>query len=60
MLAWDTGTTPESYKSYKNRKFTKHEDLIRNQLRQITDCSLKLEDKEKLKKKIIELIQGNL
>jgi len=50
----------ESYKSYKNRSFTKHVDKIRNQLRQIKDCSLKGEDKRKLISLINEEVSTTL
>lgn len=49
---------PISYKEYKNRAVTKHQEKVKNQLRQISDCSLKPEDKERLKKSMIEMIQA--
>lgn len=52
--------TPEPYKAYKNRNFTKHHDKIKEALRQIRDLSLKPEDKVKLKKEMMELIQASL
>jgi hypothetical protein len=50
----------ESYKSYKNKVFTKHTEKVTNQLRQIKDCSLHPDDKVKLKKRLIELINESL
>jgi hypothetical protein len=54
----DSFTPVYSYKDYKNRTITKHLDKVKNQLRQIKDCSLKAEDKERLKKEMIKLIEG--
>lgn len=50
----------ESYKSYKNRSFTKHVDKIRNQLRQIKECSLKDDDKKNLVRLIEKEIKESL
>ena len=44
------------YKDYKNRTVAKHIDKIKNQLRQIKDCSLKQDDKVALKKVMSDLI----
>lgn len=46
----------QSYKQYRNAKFTKHHDMLKNQLRQINDYSLKPEDKIKLIKELYELL----
>jgi hypothetical protein len=51
---------PQSYKSYKNQKFTKHTDLLKNSLRQIRDCSLKQEDKAKLLVVLAEVLANEL
>jgi hypothetical protein len=60
MLSCGVDYIPEKYKDYRNRTVTKHLDKIRDALRQISDCSLKPEDKENLKKKMIEQIQTSL
>lgn len=54
-MPWGSETVP-SYSSYKNDKFTRHLDKLKKQLRQIDDCSLKDDDKKKLKAKLIELL----
>jgi hypothetical protein len=46
----------EKYKDYRNRTVKKHLDKIKNQLRQIKDCSLKAEDKNKLIQQLSEII----
>ena len=51
---------PDSYKEYKNRTTTKNLEKLKNQLSGIKQNSLKPEDKEKLKAKMIELIQESL
>lgn len=56
MLCYGSEFVPEKYKDYRNRTLTKHEDILKNQLRRISECSLKPEDKIALKKKMIELI----
>jgi hypothetical protein len=56
MMIIDSTTKIESYKSYKNRAFSKHIDKIKNQIRQIKDCSLKPEDKSKLKAELIKIL----
>jgi hypothetical protein len=48
---------PPTYKEYKNSKFEKHIFKIKSQIIQIDSCSLKKNDKEKLKQKLIELIK---
>lgn len=60
MLCTGFGYQVENYKDYKNRAVTKHLDKMKNQLRQIKDCSLKGDDKTALKKKLLELIQEQL
>jgi hypothetical protein len=45
-----------SYRDYRNRTLTKHLDKIKNQLRQIKDCSLNPEDKKKLVEKLRAII----
>ena len=57
MICTSSDYKVENYKDYRNRVMTKHIDKIKNQLRQIKDCSLKPEDKEKLKKQLIEIIK---
>lgn len=47
---------PENYTDYRNRTVTKHLDKMKNQLMQIGMCSLKGDDKVKLKKQLIELL----
>lgn len=50
----------EKYKDYKNRTFNKHLDKIKNQIQQIKSCSLKGEDKIKLKEQILQLLLNQL
>ncbi len=45
-----------SYKEYRNSKFTKHTDKIKNQMIQIKSCSLKQEDKKKLMQQLEQII----
>lgn len=54
------GEKPASYKQYKNQKFTKHTDLLKNSLRQIKDCSLKTEDKAALVVLLSEILVTEL
>ncbi len=56
MLSIGSEYEVENYKDYRNRTMTKHTDKIKNQLRQINDCSLTGDDKRGLKKQIMELI----
>ena len=49
---------PEKYPDYRNRVFDKHHNKLKNQLLQIKQCSLKPEDKEKLKKRLAELLNS--
>lgn len=42
----------QSYTGYKNDKFMRHLDKLKNQIRQIKDCSLHKSDKEKLLKEL--------
>lgn len=56
MLAMGSGYVPEKYKDYKNRKFTHHQDKLKNQIRQINECSLKIEDKIHLKKILLQML----
>lgn len=53
-------TPPQPYKGYKNQKFTKHTDLLKNQLRQIKDCSLKQEDKARLLVQLADILTNEL
>lgn len=57
MLSCGENYKPEPYKAYKNRVIMKHLEKIKNQIRQIDQCSLKPEDKTKLKKQLSELIK---
>ncbi len=59
MLSIGSEYTVEPYKSYKNRTVTKHLDKIKNQLRQINDCSLKADDKAKLKEQLLAIIKND-
>ncbi len=59
MMIIDGGYNVESYKVYKNRVVTKHLDKIKNQLRQIKNCSLRADDRDKLKKQLIKEIEGS-
>lgn len=47
---------PQSYKSYKNEKFTKFNDRGRNLRNAIQETSLKPEDKRKLANDIIKIL----
>lgn len=49
MLCYGSGDTIEKYKDYRNRTMQKHMDKINKQLWAIKECSLKAEDKEKLR-----------
>lgn len=60
MLIGDHNEPTKSYKEYKNAKFTKHTDILKNSLRQIKDCSLKVEDKAKLVVKLSEILVTEL
>ncbi len=57
MLCYGSEYKVEKYPDYKNRTVTKHLDKMKNQLRQIKDCSLKGEDKIKLRQQLLELIK---
>lgn len=46
----------EGYTGYRNRTMTRHLEKMKNTLMQIRQCSLKEEDKVKLRKQLIELI----
>jgi hypothetical protein len=48
----------EPYSAYRNRTVNKHLDKIKNQLRQIKDCSLKADDKRKLLNQLAALIEA--
>jgi hypothetical protein len=56
MLAFTYGEKTQSYSSYKNDKFARHLDKLKNQVRQIKDCSLNLADKIKLLKRLSDEI----
>ncbi len=60
MLCGGNMDAPVSYKHYKNQKITKHSDLLKNSLRQIRDCSLKVEDKAKLIVLLSEILVNEL
>lgn len=49
---------PEKYKDYRNRTKGKHIDKLNHQLWQIKDCSLKIEDKQQLKKELLSAIES--
>jgi len=49
-------TPLSSYKDYKNRTTQKHIDKTYKQLWAIKECSLKPEDKEKARQKILQTI----
>lgn len=42
----------QPYAGYKNDKFARHLDKLKNQIRQIKDCSLYESDKERLLKEL--------
>lgn len=48
----------EKYKDYKGRTMGKHIDKIDSQLWAIKSCSLKKEDKEKLRQQLLEKVQS--
>jgi len=56
MLCVGEDYIPEKYSDYKNRVFSKHLDKIKNQMRQIRECSLKGDDKAKLKKELLKIL----
>lgn len=56
MLCTGDDFQVEKYSVYRNRTLNKHLDKIKNQMRQIKDCSLKPEDKKKLHEKLIQII----
>lgn len=59
MLAFAySDTPPEKYTDYRNRVFDKHLNKIKNQLAQIRQCSLRQEDKVKLKQQLLSLINS--
>jgi hypothetical protein len=58
MLCPGTDYIPEKYSDYRNRVFSKHKDKLINQLRQIKECSLKSEDKAKLKTELRKILDG--
>jgi len=60
MHSMGSDDKPQGYKEYKNAKFTKHTDILKNSLRQIKDCSLKTEDKAKLVVKLSEILVDEL
>ena len=48
----------EKYSDYKNRTQQKHLDKLHKQLWAIKECSLKIQDKEKLKKDLLSKIES--
>jgi hypothetical protein len=60
MLHCGSDYKVENYKDYKNRTVKKHIEKLTNQIRQIKDCSLKGEDKVKLKAELLQLLQNGL
>lgn len=54
---FESSYVPEKYIDYRNRTFDKHLNKLKNQLEQIRQCSLKDDDKLKLKNKLIELLK---
>lgn len=52
--------TPRPYSGYKNAKFTKHSDILKNSIRQIKDCSLKEEDKKRLLLLLSEILLAEM
>lgn len=55
MLPYHT-EKPLSYKSYKHDKFERHKDKLKNQIRQIRECSLREDDKIELYSELKKLI----
>ena len=47
---------PEKYSEYRNRVFSKHKEKLNNMLRQIKECSLKQEDKARLKAELLKIL----
>lgn len=47
----------ENYTDYKNRTMSKNIEKVKHQLSGIKQCSLKKEDKEKLKSQLLSLIE---
>ncbi len=47
---------PEKYKDYRNRTITKSLEKFKHQLQGIKACSLKGDDKNKLRKQLLELL----
>lgn len=60
MLCTGDDFTVQPYAHYKNQKVKKHRDKFINQLRQITECSLKPEDKKTLIKDLIAMAHEEL
>ncbi len=58
MLSVGSDYPVEKYKDYRNRTILQHIDKTNKQLWQIKQCSLKPEDKEKAKQKILELVNN--
>ena len=58
MYQCGDGYRVEKYSDYKNRTIQKHVEKLNTQLWAIKQCSLKPEDKEKLKQTLIDHITG--
>jgi len=58
MICLGGGYPVETYKGYKNRTFAQQIDKASKNLLQIKQCSLKKEDKEKLKNELLEFIKN--
>ena len=54
--AYSSRHVPEKYSDYRNRVFDRHIKKLKDSLMQIRQCSLKPDDKEKLKKQLSELL----
>ena len=57
---WGSELDIPSYKQYKNQKFQKHLDKIKNQIRQIKDCSLKDADKQRIFQQIVDEVNNEI
>lgn len=58
LIPYNYSTPPEKYKDYKNRTIQKQVDKLDKQLNGIKQCHLKPEDKNKLRAKMLELLEN--
>lgn len=57
MIPWGEDRKPENYKDYRNRTIDKFERRAKDLHSAIKDCSLKGNDKIKIRNKILELLK---